>query len=67
MTTNHLPEENSLSARNSSLGQIGPGVDDEWSDVLLVEQPQPTLSYRTGWVVYEESLIRYALQRGIIE
>jgi alpha-galactosidase len=28
----------------------------EWSDVLLVEQPEPTISYRTGWVVYEESL-----------
>jgi len=58
MTTNHLPEENGLSARNSSLGQIGSGVDDEWSDVLLVEQPEPTLSYRIGWVVYEESLTR---------
>src|SRR5689334_19894212 len=28
----------------------------EWSDVLLVEQPEATISYRTGWVVYEESL-----------
>jgi alpha-galactosidase len=30
----------------------------EWSDVLLVEQPEPTISYRTGWVVYEESLTK---------
>jgi alpha-galactosidase len=29
-----------------------------WSDVLLVEQPEPTLSYRTGWVVYEESFTK---------
>ena len=27
-----------------------------WSDVLLVEGPEPIISYRTGWVVYEESL-----------
>ena len=27
-----------------------------WSDVLLVEKPEPTISYRSGWVVYEESL-----------
>jgi len=26
--------------------------------VLLVEQPEPTISYRTGWVVYEESLTK---------
>ena len=31
-------------------------VDGLWSDVLLVEKPEPTISYRTGWVVYEESL-----------
>ncbi len=31
---------------------------DTWSDVLLVEAPEPTISYRTGWVVYEESLIK---------
>jgi alpha-galactosidase len=29
-----------------------------WSDVLYVEKPEPTISYRTGWVVYEESLVR---------
>ena len=28
----------------------------EWSDVLVVEGPEPMVSYRTGWVVYEESL-----------
>lgn len=31
-------------------------VGPEWSDVLVVEGPEPILSYRTGWVVYEESL-----------
>lgn len=30
----------------------------EWSDVLFVDQPEPTVSYRTGWVVYEESLTK---------
>jgi alpha-galactosidase len=30
----------------------------EWSDVLLVEKQEPTISYRTGWVVYEESLLK---------
>jgi alpha-galactosidase len=35
------------------------GTDNhEWSDVFLVEQPEPTISYRTGWVVYEESLTK---------
>lgn len=29
-----------------------------WSDVILVETPEPTISYRTGWVVYEESLTK---------
>jgi|GEM_PF-6919835 len=28
-----------------------------WSDVLLVEQPEPVISYRTGWVVYEKSVV----------
>src|SRR5882724_10671343 len=27
-----------------------------WSDVLLADGPEPIISYRTGWVVYEESL-----------
>src|ERR1017187_2726419 len=35
-------------------GSAGAG----WSDVLLVQQPEPTISYRTGWVVYEESLTK---------
>ncbi len=30
----------------------------EWSDVLLVDKPEPVVSYRTGWVVYEESLTK---------
>ncbi len=34
------------------------GEKPAWSDVLLVDQPEPTLSYRTGWVVYEESLTK---------
>ncbi len=29
----------------------------DWSDVLLADGPQPTVSYRSGMVVYEESLI----------
>jgi alpha-galactosidase len=29
----------------------------EWFDVLFVDGPEPVISYRTGWVVYEESLI----------
>ena len=33
-----------------------PSSGSEWSDVLLVEKPEPTISYRTGLVVYEESL-----------
>ena len=33
-------------------------MDTLWSDVLLTDQPQPTISYRTQWVVYEEALIR---------
>ena len=27
-----------------------------WSDVLLADGAEPIISYRTGWVVYEESL-----------
>lgn len=33
-------------------------INERWSDILLVEQPEPTISYRTGWIVYEESLIK---------
>ena len=29
-----------------------------WSDILLVETPEPTITYRSGWAVYEESLIK---------
>jgi len=29
-----------------------------WSDVLLADGPEPIVSYRTGWVVYEESLTK---------
>ncbi|MFA6291981.1 MAG: alpha-galactosidase, partial [Victivallales bacterium] len=29
----------------------------EWSDVLFVDKPEPTISYRSGLAVYEESLI----------
>jgi alpha-galactosidase len=36
--------------------QASQAAEPEWSDVFLVEKPEPTLSYRTGWVVYEESL-----------
>jgi alpha-galactosidase len=32
------------------------GGSAHWSDVVLVESPEPIVSYRTGWVVYEESL-----------
>lgn len=31
-------------------------VEQAWSDVLLVDGAEPVVSYRTGWVVYEESL-----------
>jgi len=34
---------------------------EAWSDVILVETPEPTISYRTGWVVYEESLTKGVL------
>jgi alpha-galactosidase len=29
-----------------------------WSNVLLTDGPEPIISYRTGWVVYEESLTK---------
>src|SRR5258708_14563392 len=32
-------------------------ADSTWSDVLLVEGDTPTISYRTNWVVYEESFM----------
>ncbi|WP_158748804.1 alpha-galactosidase [Acidobacterium sp. S8] len=32
-------------------------ADSTWSDVLLIEGDTPTISYRTNWVVYEESFM----------
>ena len=32
--------------------------ENDWSDVFFAEEPHPTLSYRSGMVVYEESLIK---------
>ena len=32
--------------------------EHNWSDVFFAEEPHPTLSYRSGMVVYEESLIK---------
>ncbi len=29
---------------------------EPWSDVIIEEKPEPLITYRTGWVVYEESL-----------
>ncbi|HEX4489493.1 MAG TPA: alpha-galactosidase [Terriglobales bacterium] len=31
---------------------------EAWSDVLIADGPEPIISYRTGWVVYEESLTK---------
>jgi alpha-galactosidase len=50
-----------LRGQTSSAGKeakLNKFAGSEWSDVLLVEQPEPTISYRTGWVVYEESLTK---------
>jgi alpha-galactosidase len=48
--------------RNSAKGDNCTKTDmqnvGEWSDVLLVEKPEQTISYRTGWAVYEESFIK---------
>lgn len=46
------------SSNQASSASPGETNQPEWSDVLLVEQPEPTLSYRTGWVVYEESFTK---------
>ena len=32
------------------------GVEGSWSDVVFAESPEPLVTYRTAWVVYEESL-----------
>jgi len=52
----------SSGSRTSPAAAAGTRLDNknsnaEWSDVFLAEGPEPTISYRTGWVVYEESLI----------
>jgi alpha-galactosidase len=39
-------------------GSGGGAAGAPWSDVLLVEGPEPTVSYRSEWAVYEESLIK---------
>ncbi|MCL5995731.1 MAG: alpha-galactosidase [Chloroflexi bacterium] len=33
-------------------------VQPDWSDVLFVPDPEPTISYRTAFTVYEESLTK---------
>ena len=38
-------------------GSANASTEPAWSDVLFVEEKEPTVSYRTGWVVYEESFI----------
>ena len=48
-----------LSASNGtglSARDVKAATEPEWSDVLFVDGPEPMISYRTGWVVYEESL-----------
>ena len=39
-------------------GSASAVAKDGWSDVLLVEKPEPTVTYRTDRVVYEESLTK---------
>ena len=34
-----------------------PVADRTWTNVILTEVPEPTVSYRTSWAVYEESLL----------
>src|SRR5438876_3435222 len=36
--------------------RVSEDAEPYWSDVLLANGPEPIISYRTGWVVYEESL-----------
>lgn len=45
-----LPHVSGLARRDSEAGA------EAWSDVVLDDGPEPVVSYRTGWVVYEESL-----------
>ena len=35
---------------------VNTNEDIFWSDVIFAEGPEPVITYRTGWVVYEESL-----------
>lgn len=57
-----IPDANAAQAQRSSApAASGPA---EWSDVLLVnEENEWTISYRTGWVVYEETF-RYGQLLG---
>ena len=50
-TANRTPALASSKRENEASDQL-------WSDVLLVDGPEPIISYRTGWVVYEESLTK---------
>ena len=55
-----------LSNSRSSSPKTAPSIpkphtqapQSNWSDVLLGAEAEPTISYRTGWAVYEESLIK---------
>jgi alpha-galactosidase len=51
----HVAEQKSArtTAHDSAQGHV-----PEWSDVVVVEEPTPTISHRTGWVTYEESLLK---------
>ncbi len=42
---------------NTPARGVQPAEDPTWTDVLFTEAPDPTLTYRTAWAVYEESLI----------
>ncbi len=46
------------SSKSKSSGVRGRNEAKEWSDVLYVDKPEPVISYRTGWAVYEESLTK---------
>ena len=53
----------SRATTQQGISSAAPKVDTgqaPWSDVVVVEQPEPIISYRTGWVVYEESLTKTA-------
>ena len=44
-------------SRSDHDNRVSGSATSAWSDVVVVETPAPTISYRTGWVTYEESLI----------